>query len=142
MDSGIKATVRPLTPDNTVSLKDAFSRGAAGPIDRQDVSFDGKASPADSSQKVEQVIDQEQLQAAVAKVSSYVQSLSRSLDIRSDDRTGDTVIQVFDKSTDELIRQIPSEEVLAISAAISEQLDVLQLMGEEGARGLLLETRS
>ena len=108
MDSGIKATVRPLTPDNTVSLKDAFSRGAAGPIDRQDVSFDGKASPADSSQKVEQVIDQEQLQAAVAKVSSYVQSLSRSLDIRSDDRTGDTVIQVFDKSTDELIRQIPS----------------------------------
>ena len=142
MDSGIKATVRPLTPDNTVSLKDAFSRGAAGSIDRQDVSFDGKASPADSSQKVEQVIDKEQLQAAVAKVSSYVQSLSRSLDIRSDERTGDTVIQVFDKSTDELIRQIPSKEVLAISAAISEQLDVLHLMGEEGARGLLLETRS
>ena len=142
MDSGIKATVRPLTPDDTVSLRDAFARAAAGPIDRQDVSFDGKVSPADSSQKIEQVIDQEQLQAAVAKVSSYVQSLSRSLDIRSDDRTGDTVIKVFDKSTDELIRQIPSEEVLAISAAISEQLDVLKLMGEEGARGLLLETRS
>ena len=141
MDSGIKAALRPLTPENTVSLKDAFARGAAGPIDRQDVSFDGKASPADSSQKVEQVIDQEQLQAAVAKVSSYVQSLSRSLDIRSDERTGDTVIKVFDKSTDELIRQIPSEEVLAISAAISEQLDVLKLMGEEGARGLLLETQ-
>ena len=140
MDSGIKATVRPLTPDNTVSLRDAFARGATGPVDRQDVSFDGKASPGDSSQKVEQVVDQEQLQAAVAKVSSYVQSLSRSLDIRSDERTGDTVIKVFDKSTDELIRQIPSEEVLAISAAISEQLDVLKLMGEEGARGLLLET--
>ena len=142
MDSGIKATVRPLTPDDTVSLRDAFARAAAGPIDRQDVSFDGKVSPADSSQKIEQVIDQEQLQAAVAKVSSYVQSLSRSLDIRSDDRTGDTVIKVFDKSTDELIRQIPSEEVLAISAAISEQLDVLKLMGEDGARGLLLKTQS
>ena len=141
MDSGIKATLRPLTPENTVSLRDALARGAPGPIDRQDVSFDGKASPADSSQKVEQVIDREQLQAAVAKVSSYVQSLSRSLDIRSDERTGDTVIKVFDKSTDELIRQIPSEEVLAISAAISEQLDVLKLMGEEGARGLLLETQ-
>ena len=142
MDSGIKATVRPLTPDDTVSLRDAFARAAAGPIDRQDVSFDGKVSPADSSQKIEQVIDQEQLQAAVAKVSSYVQSLSRSLDIRSDDRTGDTVIKVFDKGTDELIRQIPSEEVLAISAAISEQLDVLKLMGEDGARGLLLKTQS
>ena len=142
MDSGIKATVRPFTPDNTVNLKEAFSKGASGPVMRQDVSFDGKVSPADTSQKVEQVIQREELQAAVAQVSSYVQSLSRSLDIQSDDRTGDTVIKVFDKSTDELIRQIPSEEVLAISAAISEQLDVLKLMGEEGARGLLLETQS
>ena len=141
MDSGIKATVRPFTPDNTVDLREAFAKGASGPSTRQDVSFDGKVSPADTSQKVEQVIQQEDLQAAVAQVSSYVQSLSRSLDIRSDDRTGDTVIKVFDKSTDELIRQIPSEEVLAISAAISEQLDVLKLMGEQGARGLLLETQ-
>ena len=139
MDSGIKATVHPLSPDNTVSLRDAFTRGAAGPTMRQDVSFDGKVSPADSSQKVEQVIDGEQLQAAVARVSSYVQSLSRSLDIRIDERSGDTVISVQDSTTDELIRQIPSEEVLAISAAISEQLDALKLMGEEGARGLLLE---
>ena len=142
MDSGIKATVRPFTPDNTVNLREAFAKGASGPVMRQDVSFDGKVSPADTSQKVEQVIQREELQAAVAQVSSYVQSLSRSLDIQSDDRTGDTVIKVFDKSTDELIRQIPSEEVLAISAAISEQLDVLKLMGEEGARGLLLETQS
>jgi len=141
MDSGIKATVRPFTPDNTVNLREAFAKGASGPVVRQDVSFDGKVSPADTSQKVEQVIQREELQAAVAQVSSYVQSLSRSLDIQSDDRTGDTVIKVFDKSTDELIRQIPSEEVLAISAAISEQLDVLKLMGEEGARGLLLETQ-
>ena len=141
MDSGIKATVRPFTPDNTVNLREAFAKGAAGPVMRQDVSFDGKASPADTAQKVEQVVQREDLQAAVAQVSSYVQSLSRSLDIQSDDRTGDTVIKVFDKSTDELIRQIPSEEVLAISAAISEQLDVLKLMGEEGARGLLLKTQ-
>lgn len=140
MDSGIKATVQPLTPDNTVSLRDAFVKGASGPSQRQDVSFDGKASPLDSAQKVEQVIDREELEAAVAKVSSYVQSLSRSLDIRVDERSGNTVIQVQDATTDELIRQIPSEEVLAISAAISDQLDVLKLMGEEGARGLLLET--
>ncbi len=142
MDSGIKATVRPLSPDNTVSLRDAFTRGAGGPIERQDISFDGKVSPADSSQKVEQVVDKEQLQAAVDRVSSYVQSLSRSLNIRVDERSGDTVISVQDATTDELIRQIPSEEVLAISAAISEQLDVLKLMGEEGARGLLLEAVS
>lgn len=139
MESSIKATVQPFTPDNTVSLRDTFAAAAAGPVQRQDVSFDGKVSPADSSQQIEQVIDGEQLREAVASVAAYAQSLSRSLDIRVDERSGGTVIQVQDATTEELIRQIPSEEVLAISAAISDQLDVLKLMGEEGAKGLLLE---
>ena len=57
-----------------------------------------------------------------------------------DERSGDFVVQVQDANTEEIVRQIPSEEVLAISAAISQQVDALKLMGEEGARGLLLET--
>ena len=56
-----------------------------------------------------------------------------------DEQSGDFVVQVQDANTEEIVRQIPSEEVLAISAAISEQIDSLRLMGEEGARGLLLE---
>jgi flagellar protein FlaG len=85
------------------------------------------------------VVDQEQIEAAVAKIASYVESLSRSLAIRVDERSGDIVVQVRDANTEEIIRQIPSEEVLAISAAISQQVDALRLMGEEGARGLLLD---
>ena len=50
------------------------------------------------------------------------------------------VVKVQNASTDELVRQIPSEEVLKISQAISDQLDALDVMGEEGARGLFLET--
>ena len=139
MEGGIKATVRPMTPNGTVSLADAFSKGARGLAERQDVSFDGKVSPSDATQKVSQVVDQEQIEAAVAKIASYVESLSRSLAIRVDERSGDFVVQVQDAKTEEIIRQIPSEEVLAISAAISQQVDALQLMGEEGARGLLLD---
>ena len=51
------------------------------------------------------------------------------------------MVQVQNAETDELIRQIPSEEVLAISQAISDQLDALELMGEGGARGLFLEVK-
>lgn len=139
MDGGIKATITPMTPGGTVSLRDAFEKGAAGPVQRQDVSFDGKVSPGDAAQKVAQVVEPEQIQAAVDKIAAYVESLSRSLAIRVDDRSGNFVVQVQDANTEEVIRQIPSEEVLAISAAISQQVDALKVMGEEGARGLLLE---
>jgi flagellar protein FlaG len=106
------------------------------------VSFDGKVSPADTAQKVSKVVEPEKIQAAVEKIAAYVESLSRSLSISVDDRSGGFVVQVQDSSTEEVIRQIPSEEVLAISAAISQQVSSLKVMGEEGARGLLLETVS
>ena len=142
MDGGIKATVAPMAPGGTVSLRDAFEKGARGPVQRQDVSFDGKMSPGDASQKLAQVVEPEKIQAAVDKIAAYVESLSRSLAIRVDDRSGNFVVQVQDANTEEVIRQIPSEEVLAISAAISQQVESLKVMGEEGARGLLLETVS
>lgn len=145
MDGSIKATLGPMTPGGTVSLRDAFAKGATGPVQRQDVSFDGKVSPADAAQKVAQVVEPEQIQAAVDKIASYVESISRSLSIHVDDRSGaggGFVVKVQDATTEEVIRQIPSEEVLAISAAISQQVDSLKLMGEEGARGLLLEVVS
>jgi len=138
MDSGIKSTVSPIAVE-VVSLSEAFKKGAQGPVRRQDVSFDGKLSPADTAHKVSKVVEPEKIEAAVAKVAEYVESLSRSLAISVDERSGDFVVQVQDANTDEIIRQLPSEEVLAISAAISEQVDSLRLMGEEGARGLLLE---
>ena len=140
MESGIKATVSPMADKPAVSLSEAFKKGARGPVERQDVSFDGKMSPADATQKTSQVIDPEKIEAAVANLAAYVESLSRSLAIRVDERSGDFVVQVQDANTEEIVRQIPSEEVLAISAAISQQVDELRLMGEEGARGLLLET--
>ena len=142
MESSIKATVGPMSPANTVSLREAFSKGASGPVQRQDVSFDGKISPADATQKVSQVVEPERIQAAVDKIAAYVDSISRSLSISVDDRSGGFVVQVQDAATEEVIRQIPSEEVLAISAAISQQVDSLKVMGEEGARGLLLDAVS
>ena len=139
MDSGIKATVSPIAVDGVLSLSEAFKKGAQGPVQRQDVSFDGKISPGDTNQKISKVVEPEKIEAAVAKVAAYVESLSRSLAITVDESSGDFVVQVQDANTEEIIRQIPSEEVLAISAAISEQVESLRLMGEEGARGLLLE---
>ena len=71
---------------------------------------------------------------------SYGESLGRSLAISVDERSGDFIVKVQNASTEEVVRQIPSEEVLRIAAAIQEQFSNLELMGEEGARGLLLDS--
>jgi flagellar protein FlaG len=116
-----------------------FKKGAAGAPQRQDVSFDGKSQPQDVSQKIDAVVDAKSVAEAVASIVSFAEGLGRSLAISVDDRSGDFVVRVQNASTEEFVRQIPSEEVLKISAAIKDQVANLDLMGEEGARGLFLE---
>ena len=116
-----------------------FKKAAAGAPQRQDVSFDGKIQPQDFAQKSTPVVDAESVAKAVATIVSFAEGLGRSLAISVDDRSGDFVVKVQNASTEEFVRQIPSEEVLAISAAIKEQVANFELMGEEGARGLFLE---
>jgi flagellar protein FlaG len=116
-----------------------FRAAAAGPEGRQDVSFDGKIQPTDSVGQLSAVVDAETIEAAVAKIASYAEGLGRSLNITVDDRSGDFVVMVQNASTEELVRQIPSEEVLKISQAISDQLEALEVMGEKGAQGLFLK---
>jgi flagellar protein FlaG len=59
-----------------------------------------------------------------------MQNLNRSLQFSVDDESGDTVIKVVDSETEELVRQIPSEEILRARNAI------------EKYRGILLETQA
>ena len=129
--------VRVATPETNPSVE--MRKAANGAPVRQDVSFDGIIQPQDAVQSSDSVIDAESVAQAVQKIVSYGESLGRSLAISVDERSGDFIVKVQNASTDEVVRQIPSEEVLRIAAAIQEQFANLELMGEEGARGLLLE---
>ncbi len=70
-----------------------------------------------------------ELQNAVSNLNDYVQSLRREIQFSIDEGSGQTVVQVTDPGTGEMIRQIPSEEVLAIARSL------------EHPQGLLLNTR-
>jgi flagellar protein FlaG len=52
------------------------------------------------------------------KLSETLAAAQRNLTFRVDEGSGRTVITVVDASTHEVIRQIPSEEVLALSRAL------------------------
>jgi flagellar protein FlaG len=59
--------------------------------------------------------DPVQLQEAVRRAESAVRQFAANLSFSLDRDTGKTVIKILDSQTNEVIRQIPSEELLAIS---------------------------
>lgn len=67
----------------------------------------------------------ENLDSAVSNLNDYAQQLKRELRFSIDDNSGRTVITVTDPETEEVIRQIPPEEVLRIAESLEDNSGVL-----------------
>ncbi len=61
-----------------------------------------------------------EVQKALEEVEKAVAPMAQSLQFSLDKDSGKTVVKVMDTDTNEVIRQIPSEEVLAISKAVDK----------------------
>jgi flagellar protein FlaG len=61
-----------------------------------------------------------QVEQVVQEVRQVVEPVARNLQFSVDQGSGRTVVKVVDAATDEVIRQIPSEELLAISRALDK----------------------
>ncbi|MGB5180269.1 MAG: flagellar protein FlaG [Gammaproteobacteria bacterium] len=62
----------------------------------------------------------EELTGAVNQLNGYLEEAHRGLRFSIDDDSGRTIVRVIDTETDEVIRQIPSEEMLAVIRHFSE----------------------
>ena len=62
----------------------------------------------------------EQVNQALDEVREALKPVAQNLLFSLDSDTGKTVIKIVDASTDEVIKQIPSEEILAISKALGK----------------------
>ena len=60
----------------------------------------------------------EQIKEAVNATNDFVSLVNSAVECTVDDDTQLTVVKVIDKGTKEVIRQIPSEEMLAIAKAL------------------------
>jgi len=58
---------------------------------------------------------QDHVAAAVAQMNEYIQSTQRDLHFSYDKASGETVVKVLDRSTQEVIRQIPDEVFLKLA---------------------------
>lgn len=84
---------------------------AAKPL--QKLPVDGKQLPPENHE-VKEIDD------AVDEINSHFQASHREIQFAVDDGSGRTVITVMDMDTKEMIRQIPSEEVLKFARMLEE----------------------
>ena len=66
------------------------------------------------------------IEAALEELRGFMEGLGRDLSFRRDETLEKSIITVFDTSTREVVRQIPSEEVVAIARQIKADLDELR----------------
>ncbi len=74
----------------------------------------GESLPQEGKVPPEKVANPAGLGQAVDRINSVIQNVQRDLSFNLDEDSGRTVIRVVDSKSGKLIRQIPSEEVLAL----------------------------
>ena len=62
-----------------------------------------------------------EVKEAVSKLNEYVQKTQRDLDFQLDEDSGTTVIRVYDRQSEQLVRQIPNEEALEMAKRLSAE---------------------
>jgi flagellar protein FlaG len=65
---------------------------------------------------------QEKVQAAVAQMNEFIQSTQRDLHFSYDAESGNTIVKVIDRSTQEVIRQIPDQIFLKLAETLDSQM--------------------
>ncbi|MDH3634237.1 MAG: flagellar protein FlaG [Gammaproteobacteria bacterium] len=80
----------------------------------------GQALPINGKEQPPQAANTAEVRQAVSEINEIVQSVQRDLSFNMDEGSGKYVIRVVDTESGELIRQIPTEEVLAIASQLRE----------------------
>ncbi len=62
----------------------------------------------------------EKLKAAVEKIQEFVSSTASDIKFSIDEESGQTVVKVVDRETQDVIRQIPSQEMLDLAQALDK----------------------
>jgi flagellar protein FlaG len=90
------------------------SRGdAPAPKDGPAVAGGGSAAPRAAPQAPD-------LSQVIENLTRALQASQSNLSFSVDESTGKTIVRIFRSSTGELVRQIPSEEALAIAASLAQ----------------------
>ena len=116
-------------PGEGAELRQAVAQGGKSrPVVEQGGKVSDKPSPAVTT-------------AAIADVSAHIAMVATSLSIIVDDGPSGTIIQVTDKDTEEVIRQIPPEEIVNLARYLRENAGVEGFELADTMKGLLVDSK-
>lgn len=78
-----------------------------------------------------------ELKKAVSDINAFVQNLQRDIQFKVDEKLGLTIITIVDSKTNEVVRQIPSEQAIATAHHLQEFLN-----RETDTGGLLFKAKT
>lgn len=91
---------------------------AAKETDSQGNGIERAATTAHEEQNSSATPSEASIKDATKRLQDFVSSVRNDIQFSTDDSTGQTVVKVIDKSTQEVLRQIPSKEALEIAQAL------------------------
>jgi flagellar protein FlaG len=117
---------RTSAPDRSAGIaKDKGGDGMSPTVSKAEVrQTEQKQSLSAVEQQVQKKAEEAreaQVENAVAKLNDYVQNTERKLEFQLDEDSGQTVVRVYDKNSEELIRQIPNEEALELAQKLNQE---------------------
>lgn len=123
--SGVDLGLTNLTPELTRSneILDNNVKVTSDKITEknQQVSIEETIKSVDETEAKEP-LTAEQLEKVAQQLQDFVGEMNRGLEFSVDKDSGRDVIRVVDKSTGDLVKQFPSEEVLTLVAKLSEMV--------------------
>lgn len=117
--SAINSTVLPDPASRTAGAESA--QGSSRPVAAEPANNAGAAQttqPVAAAQKTD--VTRAQLEEAVKAANDFINPINNSIEFSLDHDTGVTVVKVIDVATKDVIRQMPSEEMLSITKAIDK----------------------
>lgn len=119
-----------LPTQSSKSLTAGKANSTSNATVRQVSAVDGQESAAKTSPPDIEVTD------AVSRINDHVRPLNRDILFSVDDGTDRTIIRVLDTETQEVIREIPAKEVLALAKYLRESAP------NEQADGLIIKAQA
>lgn len=120
MNSEISSRLPAVTLPRPTSVEKSGTSGKTLLETRQPVAADEPEAHAQAVESEPRQSDEDEIQASVTRLNEYVQNYHRELQFNVDEQSGRTVIKVVDAETDEVIRQIPAEEMLVLAQQLAE----------------------
>lgn len=118
-----------ISPLNNSTLPSTSAQSLVADARPVRVVQNSSTTQAQTAQAVEQAQKTEptrqQVEEAAKTVNEFLKPINNSINFSLDEDTGITVVKVIDVATKEVIRQIPSEEMLVIAKAIDQMKGLL-----------------